>query len=138
MSAKAVSLLSPQQIDALLVAQCTDIFSVLGMHPHPEHSGLVVRALLPGATAVDVIDSADNKRVAALAMVDEDGLFEGPPGRRRKPFAYRLRIHYPDAVIEQEDPYRFGSLLSDDDLYLFCEGTQEQVYRWMGAHPRGC
>jgi len=28
------------------------------------------------------------------------------------------------------------SLLDDDDLYLFGEGTQEQAYQWMGAHAR--
>jgi 1,4-alpha-glucan branching enzyme len=35
-----------------------------------------------------------------------------------------------------EDPYRFPSVLCDDDLYLFGEGTHEQVYQWMGAHVR--
>ena len=28
------------------------------------------------------------------------------------------------------------SMLNDDDLYLFGEGTQERAYQWMGAHAR--
>ncbi len=103
---------------------------------HPVDKGQVVRALIPGAIAVDVIASKDNKKVASLDLVDEAGLFEGRMGRRRNAFSYYLRIQFENERVDREDPYRFASLLSDDDLYLFCEGTQEQVYRWMGAHPR--
>ncbi|MCZ6831968.1 MAG: 1,4-alpha-glucan branching protein GlgB [Gammaproteobacteria bacterium] len=130
------SLLNRRQIDALLAARHDDVFSVLGMHEHSGGHGLIARALLPGASAVDVIANKDNKKVASLELIDEAGLFEGSLGRRRKPFSYRLRIRYGDDLVEREDPYRFSSLLKDDDLYLFGEGTQEKVYQWMGAHGR--
>jgi len=37
---------------------------------------------------------------------------------------YRLRISYPgDHVLEIDDPYRYGRVLSDYDLHLLGEGT---------------
>lgn len=104
------------------------------MHRHPTKAGLVVRTLLPGARAVEVICKAKNKKVADLAMVDPEGLFEGVMGRRTKYFDYFLSVHYHQHTVKLEDPYRFPSLLDNDELYLFCEGTQERAYRWMGAH----
>jgi 1,4-alpha-glucan branching enzyme len=136
MSKSVVSLLDQSQIDALLTASYQDIFAVLGMHKHPKVKGIIVRTLLPGAIEVDVISRKDSKTVAALSMVDPAGLFEGKIGRRVNPFEYKLRVKYPDATVDMEDPYSFPSVLSDDDLYLFNEGTQEKVYHWMGAHPR--
>jgi 1,4-alpha-glucan branching enzyme len=130
------SLLSQQQIDALLAGDFSDVFSVLGLHKHPDSNALIVRVLLPGAQAVDVIASKDNKKIASLDLVDSAGLFEGKLGRRRNPFSYYLRVQYDGHWIDVQDPYRFPSLLNDDDLYLYCEGTQEKVYQWMGAHYR--
>ncbi|RLQ22482.1 1,4-alpha-glucan branching protein GlgB [Seongchinamella sediminis] len=131
-----MSTLTPEQLTALQSGQYEDVFSVLGMHEHPAGKGLVVRVLLPGATAVDVIDHRDGRKVAALDPVGEEGLFEGALGRRRKRFDYYLRARFGEHVSQLEDPYRFGPQLDDHDLYLFGEGTQEQAYRWMGAHPR--
>jgi len=129
-------LLSEAQINALVTARYQDVFSVLGMHAKPSGSGLVARALLPGALAVEVIARLDGKQVASLSRIHDAGLFEGTLGRRRKPFAYRLRVHYPQASLDMEDPYAFAPQLDDKDLYLFSEGTQERAYRWMGAHVR--
>jgi 1,4-alpha-glucan branching enzyme len=136
MNDKALCLLSDETVDALLSAQHDDVFSVLGMHPHPNENGLIVRAFLPGAKGIEVIDCKSNRKVASLTQVDEAGLFEGKLGRRRKPFNYRLRIDYPLACVELDDPYHYPSLLNEDDLYLFCEGTHEQTYNWMGAHTK--
>ena len=136
MNNRSDATLSNEQIEALLDARYEDAFSVLGMHRPEQGSGLIVRALLPGALEVDVLSATDNKKVATLQQVHEAGYFEGRMGRRSKPFHYRLRVSYAHHSVDMEDPYRFPSLLSDDDLYLFNEGTQEQVYRWMGAHPR--
>ena len=35
-----------------------------------------------------------------------------------------------------DDPYSYPSMINDDDLYLFCEGTHEKNYEWMGAHEK--
>ncbi|MFT4925118.1 MAG: 1,4-alpha-glucan branching enzyme [Phenylobacterium sp.] len=155
MNDTALSLLDKEEVNTVVAANHDDVFCVLGMHQHPNGKGLIVRAFLPGASSVDVIASKENKKVATLTMVNEAGLFEGTLGRRRKPFAYRLRIHFINdsateqtpaekkagkklatTTVEMEDPYRFPSLLNEDDIYLFCEGTQEKAYQWMGSHSR--
>ena len=49
----------------------------------------------------------------------------GPPRRRQRTDVpdYRLRITFPgDHVVEIDDPYRYGRVLTDFDLHLFGEG----------------
>ncbi|MFT6194327.1 MAG: 1,4-alpha-glucan branching enzyme [Cognaticolwellia sp.] len=130
----AKSLLDNESVKAIVNLQHQDVFSVLGMHNHPTVSGLIVRTFLPEALSVEVIDSKNNKLVATLNSVDQAGLFEGKLGRRRNTFDYRLRVYYKNESVIVDDPYRYPSLLTPQDLYLFCEGTDEQTYQWMGSH----
>ena len=37
-------------------------------------------------------------------------------------------------IIEFEDPYRFGPLITDFELHLHTEGTHYEAYRTLGAH----
>ena len=126
--------MNQQDIDALVSGNYDDIHAVLGLQA--EKGKLLVRCFLPGALSVEVIDSKTGKSVASLDSLHDDGLFAGPVGSRKKPFDYRLRVKYPDITVDLNDPYGFASQLSDDDIYLFGEGTQERLYHWMGAHPR--
>src|SRR5690606_2191046 len=105
------STLAPRDVAAIVSGTYQDIFAVLGMHREPASGGLVVRAFLPWAGAVTLVDRVANTEVAQLQRVHDGGLFE------------------------LEDPYRFPSTLEDGDLYLFNEGTAEHAYRWLGAHP---
>ncbi len=51
------------------------------------------------------------------------------------PRRYTLHLKLWDGrEIEIEDPYRFGPLISDSDLYLHTEGTLHEAYRALGAH----
>ena len=128
--------LSQQELQALLSACHDNPFSVLGMHRHPVSGGLLVRTLLPGAVSVEVIACQDNTVVTSLARIHDDCFFEGQLADHDEPFAYALRAQYGDgSTVDVQDPYRFPPQLDDNDLYLFSEGTQEQAYRWMGAHP---
>lgn len=105
-----------------------DPFAILGPHPHP--NGRLVRAFVPGAHSVDVLSRADRKPLAKLERGAVDGLFEGVT-RGDEP--YLLRISWPTATQEVEDPYSFGLLLGDDDLYLFNEGRHFDLGRVFGA-----
>ncbi len=58
--------------------------------------------------------------------------------KRKTRVPYRLKVDYPDAQIFLEDPYRFPSLLQEDELYLFNNGIQEQAYRILGANHQVC
>ncbi len=136
MTSQHGSLLSQSQIDNLVNANYEDVFSVLGVHAHPQGKGLVARVLLPGATAVDILDSTAENSLASLKKVHQAGLFEGVLNRHTEPLDYRLSVQYGTDRLQMDDPYRFGSQLDENDLYLFNEGTQERLYKWMGAHHR--
>jgi 1,4-alpha-glucan branching enzyme len=108
-----------------------DPFSFLGMHAAGD--GVVVRAFLPGARGVEVIESSHGKPVARLRRIHDDGVFTGAIAGRR-PFAYRLRIDYSGTVEEREDPYRFATILGELDVYLLAEGTHYRAFERLGAH----
>jgi 1,4-alpha-glucan branching enzyme len=49
---------------------------------------------------------------------------------------YRLRVTWPGGHTDEiDDPYRYGRVLSDFDLYLFGEGNHTRLYDRLGAHP---
>jgi 1,4-alpha-glucan branching enzyme len=107
-----------------------DPFAVLG--PRETASGRMVRVFLPGAEAVEVLDRADSAVIGRLAPSAPHGLFVG---RLDSDAPYRLRITWPGAVQETEDPYSFGLLLSESDLHLFNEGRLFEVAFTLGANP---
>ncbi|MDO9598204.1 MAG: 1,4-alpha-glucan branching enzyme, partial [Azoarcus sp.] len=131
------------RVDAATLAALTGAvhgnpFEVLGMHRAGK--AIVVRALLPGALKVEVLD-VRRRRIAALAPQDGSSLFTAVMPRRCNPFAYRLRVQWggadasPGDTTELEDPYRFGPGIGDLDVWLLAEGTHHRPYEWLGAHP---
>ena len=122
-------------IELIRTASHGDPFSVLGMHADAKGS-LWVRALLPGAAQVTVLDAADAKPLGDLGLRHPDGLFEGRLRiRKRRP--YRFDVRWADgshAVIE--DPYRFPPVLGDMDVWLMGEGSHLRPYEVLGATQR--
>ena len=108
-----------------------DPFGFLGMH---ETGGLVIRAFVPWADSLAVLDRKDGSEVAGFARKTHDGLFEIRLGRKKR-FAYRLRARTGDRTVDFEDPYRFGPVLSAFDLHLLGEGTHRRAFNRLGAHP---
>jgi 1,4-alpha-glucan branching enzyme len=103
-------------------------FAVLGPHDTPD--GRIIRAFLPGAANVEVLRRSDGAVISRLELANEPGLFENLVADRSP---YRLRVHWPDAVQETEDPYSFGLLLGDVDLHLFNEGRHFELARCLGT-----
>lgn len=62
-------------ISALFAGRNADPFSVLGMHA--TDAGLEVRALLPDATDVWVIEPKTGRKVGKLSCLDSRGFFSG-------------------------------------------------------------
>jgi 1,4-alpha-glucan branching enzyme len=120
--------LDEQSADALARGVHGDPFAVLG--PHDTHEGRIIRAFLPGATKVEVLHRCDGRVLSQLEPAQENGLFENLVAER---IPYLLRIHWPHAVQETEDPYSFGVLLGDVDLHLFNEGRHFELARCLGA-----
>jgi 1,4-alpha-glucan branching enzyme len=114
---------------ALAHARHGDPFAVLGSHDTP--AGPVVRALLPGAQSVEVLRRSDGARLGRLEPVEPHGLFQGIVSERAP---YLLRITWPGAVQEAEDPYSFGPALGDLDLHLISEGRHFELAKALGAN----
>ena len=123
-------------IDAILAGHHGDPFAILGMHGGSGNGGpLSVRVFWPGAEVAEVIDAGTGEAVASLERLRPDGFFAGPIPRRRKPFAYRLRLASGRDRWEVEDPYRFPPVLGDLDMHLMREGTHRRLFERLGAHP---
>ncbi|MET0746842.1 MAG: 1,4-alpha-glucan branching protein GlgB [Rhizobium sp.] len=113
---------------ALVEGRHGDPFSVLGLHGLG--SGCVIRAYIPGAISVDIIAAGSGELLTQLQPVFSNGLFAGAVEGRPD---YRLRIHWPDAIQETEDPYAFAPLLGDLDLHLIAEGNHYELGQILGA-----
>ena len=140
-------MISPTDLHALMNAQHGDPFAVLGQHADAD-GDLWVRALLPGAQQVTLIDTRSRRRVAELLPLPHvlpdvlpdaapgTGYFEALLPRRRNPFDYRLKVRWADgAVTTQGDPYRYGPLIDEADLHYLTEGTHRRPFEVLGAHP---
>lgn len=117
-------------LQALVEGRHGDPFSILGRHQYGNLT--VVRALLPGALSVEVVETDTGKVLAELETIHEGGLFAGVTGSTAP---YFFRIHWPDAIQEMEDPYSFPLLLGDLDLHLIGQGTHYDLGRTLGAIP---
>ena len=124
---------STEEINAIVYADHGNPFSVLGMHADGPDGALVVRAFLPDADAVEVIDADTNQPVASLERLHSKGFFAAVMGQRNKRFVYRLKVVTETGEHDLEDPYRFPALLGELDIHLLSEGTHRRAYQRMGA-----
>ncbi|MCG6860184.1 MAG: 1,4-alpha-glucan branching protein GlgB [Chromatiaceae bacterium] len=124
-----------RDVEALLNADHPDPFSFLGMHAAASGGALTVRAFLPDASTVKVLDRATGKVVAVLEKVHDEGLFVGAVQGRGKRFPYRLRITTREGEKDIEDPYRFPPVLSGADARRLSEFDNPSAYESLGAHP---
>jgi 1,4-alpha-glucan branching enzyme len=118
-----------------------DPFAVLG--PHADEGGAtVVRVFQPAARSIALVLVATGT-VVPMERRGPAGVFEvripGQEGRdgqdRYEAPDYRLRITYAgDHVLDVDDPYRYGRVLTDFDLHLLSEGTHYRAFEKLGAH----
>ncbi|MGQ9474193.1 MAG: 1,4-alpha-glucan branching protein GlgB, partial [Candidatus Caldatribacteriaceae bacterium] len=119
-----------QMIQAIVTGNCPNSFSFLGMHSTSR--GVVVRAFLPGAHSVTVIEK-EGTNAFPLQKVHKEGFFQTII-EKRTPFPYLLKIEKEGKELLLHDPYSFPSFLGDLDLHLFNEGTHHYAYMKLGAH----
>jgi 1,4-alpha-glucan branching enzyme len=115
--------------EALAAARHRDPFGVLG--PHDAGGARVVRAVVPGARAVEVLRRANRRPLGRLSEGEVRGVFEGVVSDAAP---YLLRIEWPEAAQETEDPYSFGPVLGELDLHLFNEGRHFELAEALGAN----
>ncbi len=110
------------------------------MHPitHKRTAGVVTRAFISGATAVEVVELDSNPpKSHPMTRIAGEGLFEVFIPNRPEVFRYQLRATYPNGEIRQFfDPYCFLPTLGEQDLYLFNEGNEHRIYHKLGSHVR--
>jgi 1,4-alpha-glucan branching enzyme len=102
------------------------VFAFLGAH-EIGNGQQVVRTVQPYAAMVDVV--VKGQRWEAQKLHD-DGYFEvvTPIG------AYELAITDHEGIAETlVDPYSFGLLLGEQDMYFFREGTHQRLWDILGA-----
>ncbi|MCG8709719.1 1,4-alpha-glucan branching enzyme [Brenneria sp. 4F2] len=119
-------------INSLIAGHYADPFSLLGMHK--TSNGIEVRALLPDAQEVWVVETRRGCKVAQMEPYDERGFFCARLPRRKNVFHYQLAVTWQQETYLIEDPYRFGPLLQDLDIWLLAEGTHLRPYERLGAH----
>ncbi|HJU16104.1 MAG TPA: 1,4-alpha-glucan branching protein GlgB [Stellaceae bacterium] len=124
---------SNRDIDAIVAARHDNPFAFLGMHRTA--AGVCVRAFLPAAQEMAVVDPASGEVAAEGRRIHQDGLFVATLSDRRDPFRYRLRALVGGIWREFEDIYRFGPVLGDLDIHLLVEGNHLASYQKLGAHP---
>ncbi len=127
--------------EALAHRQHANPHAVLGAHP--KRSGVTIRALRPGATAVTALlddaaaAGADDEGRLELKRVHPVGIFQGTVKGAALPLNYRIEAQYGEGQTHtQADPYVFLPTLGELDLHLIAEGRHERVYELLGAHPR--
>ena len=115
-------------VSDLANSQCATPFDELGLHPHPEGKGLVIRAWRPDAAMVEVFDHRTGKLLGEMSR-NEAGVFELHLPRRKKTFLYQLAIHWANGhSFVVYDPYCFGEyILAQSDI------EPEGLYRHLGA-----
>src|SRR5262245_55300322 len=108
-------------LTALADGRNRDPFAVLGPHPDPSGRGTLVRAFHPAARSIDLRLRATGELRPMTKRTA--GLFEIVVSDQEDRFDYRLRMTFPaNHVLEVDDPYRYGRVLTDFDLHLFGEG----------------
>jgi 1,4-alpha-glucan branching enzyme len=123
-------MLAAAAVQALIEGRHGDPFAVLGPHLQPDGSTWV-RALLPGALQVQAVVGEVH---SPLVRRHEAGVFEGPLAAAGH---YHLQVGWADgSSASLEDPYRYGAVLGEMDVWLLGEGSHLRPYEILGAMPR--
>jgi 1,4-alpha-glucan branching enzyme len=120
-------------VEAIAAGTHGDPFAFLGMHQ--TSVGLYVRAMLPDAEAMSIVDAASGTLVAHAERIHPAGVFVASMPDRKERFRYRLRVLWGGYWHEFDDVYRFGPVLGELDIHLLIEGNHLASYQKLGAHP---
>ncbi len=113
---------------AIVTGHCADPFAQLGLQDRG--AGLLLTVFVPGADTVKVLTGKVEADMTALP--DYPGLFVASLPKRPK--TYRLRASAQGHTWDFDDPYAFGPVLTDDDIYYLGEGTHQRLWDALGAH----
>ena len=114
------------EIQSVMSARHQNVFAFLGAHDVGTGKQ-VVRTTQPYANKVVVICGGES--VEAIKQ-HPDGFFEAVTPRS----SYELEVtDHEGRTSRTSDPYSFGLLLGDQDMYFFREGTHQRLWEVLGA-----
>ncbi|MEP3299411.1 MAG: 1,4-alpha-glucan branching protein GlgB [Pseudoruegeria sp.] len=123
--------LSQHDQNLIVAGNHADPFGQLGLQD--VDGVLTVRLFRPEADSAEVVDAKTGRRIVAMEPLG-NGLFEGQAKRRKKRFAYRVRLKRGDDTWIEEDAYRYGPVLGELDEHLIGEGSHFRLWKVLGAH----
>jgi 1,4-alpha-glucan branching enzyme len=127
--------LSPEDAKALSAAEHHDPFSRLGIHA--DDLTCFVRTIRPDAVSARIIPLEGKPRTPiAMHRVGDTCVFEAETSTDF-PRNYRVEYTFESGALRtEEDPYRFGRMLSEFDAHLFREGQLWALHHHFGAQLR--
>ena len=131
-------LLSKDELHSLVELIHQSPHTLLGMHPLGDHSGLVVRAFLPGTkkVAVEPVHEKDKPKFD-LKRIPNTDVFEAVTNAANAVYAYDLVITDDKSQTRRtRDAFSFLPTLGESDLYLFGKGDERKIYEKLGAQLR--
>ena len=127
------STVPPAELAAFLKASHADPFHTLGMRRAGDF--LAVRVFRPDAASVTVVDAGNHARKFEAVKIHPEGFFEAVLPKGTAEFSYTLCLNSHDGQEwETSDPYSFGRILGETDVYLHAEGNHWDLYQKFGAH----
>src|ERR1700682_1528368 len=121
------------EVEAIVAGRHGDPFAFLGTHKRS--AGLYVRAFLPDAEEMAVVDAASGEVAAPGERLHPAGLFVASLPEHKTPFRYRLRGLRGGHWHEFDDLYRPPPVLGELDVHLLVEGNHLASHQKLGAHP---
>lgn len=121
-------------VEAIVRGEASDPFAILGPHFFEKDGRAYVAVRTFQPTALEVNLQLDDQSYP-LQKIHEHGFFETIIADPPTPFNYKLKAtdHFQNSW-DFTDPYSFGPLLGELDLYLFHNGEHLHSYNKLGAH----
>ena len=127
------NLLSKEEMEAVINGDHGNVFAVLGIHKDKGSKEVFIRTYHPNTRSIELLKK-DGTSLGQMTKLDERGFYQINLGAIEN-FPYKFRIENDNGTIyEQEDAYRFSSILGDIDVYLLAEGNHLEMYKKLGAH----
>lgn len=126
-----INYINKEELFALTNTEHRNPHHILGMHKDIENGGYFVNIYQPYCKEIRIVDIVTNKRYE-LKEYEGSGLFTV---HLKKAINYKVMYtNYENESWERYDPYSFGKVLTDMDLYLFGQGTHYEIYHKLGAN----
>jgi 1,4-alpha-glucan branching enzyme len=127
------STLPDEDFYPLIEARHCDPFKILGVREF--QGSWFARVFRPDVAKAILHELGGAGRTFELSRIHPDGFFEAHLGTDGQVLSYELELTAHDGhTWRQRDPYSFGPILGEMDVYLFNEGTHYEIYKKLGAH----